>query len=149
LIVAALACALGLARSPQLVGFASPAQPTAQGQLLSSAAVPEAATAQFGARAQLVRAVMPEHPLQFDDRAKRLLKAKPARRNAVVPNTERPDPEEQQAWMVMTEWSNSDMPPQLVFTVAETSRAAHNRTPVHRPSFAAIPLPNGWLIVQI
>jgi beta-lactamase regulating signal transducer with metallopeptidase domain len=149
LIVAASACALGLARSPQLVGFSSPPQPTAQGQLLSSADLPEATAAPFGAHAQLVRAVMPQHPLQTVNVAKRTLKAKPVRRNAVVPNAGGPDPEEQQAWMVMTEWSDSDMSPHLVFTVAQTSRPSHNRTQVNRPSFAAIPLPNGWLIVQI
>jgi hypothetical protein len=65
----------------------------------------------------------------------------------------------QQAWIVMTDWSDMDMAPQLVFTVAQSSGTSHkqssvnrtslNRDGENRPSYAAIPIPNGWLIVEI
>jgi hypothetical protein len=57
----------------------------------------------------------------------------------------------------MTEWSDADVMPQLVFTVqrevrlgpeqsAETDAA---RRQTSQPRFAAVPFANGWLIVQI
>jgi hypothetical protein len=49
-----------------------------------------------------------------------------------------------QAWVVMTEWSDTDDSPQLVFTVARSNRASGNRT-----SYAAVPIPNGWLFIEI
>jgi hypothetical protein len=45
----------------------------------------------------------------------------------------------QQTFVVLTEWTNSDMPPHIVFAV----------TPNNRIAYAAVPLANGWLIVQI
>jgi beta-lactamase regulating signal transducer with metallopeptidase domain len=164
LIVAVVACGLGLARSPQLVSFgpSGPSKPSvqfaAQGQLLP-AELRDATPAQFGAHAQMVNAVMPERPLQSMSMAKQAPTARPARRNAVMRSAKRPDRARQQAWIVMTDWSDMDMAPQLVFTVAQSSGTSHkqssvnrtslNRDGENRPSYAAIPIPNGWLIVEI
>jgi beta-lactamase regulating signal transducer with metallopeptidase domain len=158
LILAVVACALGLARSPQLVSFGPsrpPAQSAAQAQLLP-ADLREATPAQFGAHAQLVKAVMPERPLQSMSKSasKQASTAKPVQRNAVLRSAKRQNAVGQQAWIVMTEWSDMDMPPQLVFTVAQPSGTSHKQTSVNRngenrPRYAAIPLPNGWLIVEI
>jgi hypothetical protein len=157
-----LACALGLARSPQLVRFApaeeAMAQSMAQASLLpgqdslQSQDLREATPVQFGAHAQLVKAVMPERPLQLIQSvstAKPPSIAKPVRRNAVMRSPKRPSPPSQRAWIVMTEWSNSEIAPQLIFTVQQTNGTSLKRTQGDSPSYTAIPLPNGWLIVEI
>jgi beta-lactamase regulating signal transducer with metallopeptidase domain len=164
LIVAVMACALGLARSPQLVSFGPPnssAQSAARSQLLQ-ADLREATPAQFGAHAQQVKAMMPERQLQSISQpvsqhlsgAKQASTAKPVRRNAALRGAKRQNAMRQQAWIVMTEWSDMDMAPQLVFTVAQSTGTSHKQTSLNRdgenrPSYAAIPIPNGWLIVEI
>jgi hypothetical protein len=40
---------------------------------------------------------------------------------------------------VLTEWEFTEPPPRLMFAVAQD----------HGPSYAAVAMPNGWLIVQI
>jgi hypothetical protein len=153
-IVCMLACALGLARSPQLVGFApleqSPiGQSMAQASVLPDQGLRDAAPGQFGAHAQLVKAVMPAHPVQSLSTVKPPPIAKPARRNAVMRSAKRPIPPSQRTWIVMTGWSESEIAPQLIFTVQRTDRPSMQRTQGEKPSYAAIPLPNGWLIVEI
>jgi hypothetical protein len=61
----------------------------------------------------------------------------------------------------MTGWSDSEIAPRLIFTVQQDNRTALQqtqrlqptqglqRTQGDSPSYAAIPLPNGWLIVEI
>jgi len=149
LILCGVACALGLARSPQLVGFAPPEPSMAHANLMPRQETREATPDQFGGHAQLVNAVMPERPLQPIATGKPPSTAKPARRNAVLRNTKRQGAAKQQAWIVMTQWSDRDIAPQLVFTVQQTSRTAFKRTQGDSPSYAAIPIPNGWLIVEI
>jgi hypothetical protein len=64
---------------------------------------------------------------------------------------------QQQTWVVMTEWSDTDIAPQLVFTVQHEVRVAPQQNPdqdserkqTSQPRFAAVPFANGWLIVQI
>jgi hypothetical protein len=159
-ILCMLACALGLARSPQLVGFAQleqspPGQLVTQTNIMPPADFREANPRQSGMSAQFVKAVMPEHPLQSISTAKPRSIAKPVRRSAVRRSADLPSPASQRAWIVMTEWSESETAPQLIFTVQRTDRTLLQRTPRPQPtqgdspSYAAIPLPNGWLIVEI
>jgi beta-lactamase regulating signal transducer with metallopeptidase domain len=168
LIAAVMACAIGLARSPQLVSFApsGPSEPsaqfTAQGPQLQGD-LREANTERFGpehsgAHALMVKAVMPQGAPESTSGTK------PVRRMAVTRSAKRQNAVRQQAWIVMTGWSDMDMAPQLIFTVAQSTGTSRNQTPLNgasidrtplnqngenRPRYAAIPLPNGWLIIQI
>jgi hypothetical protein len=51
----------------------------------------------------------------------------------------------QQEWVVLTEWTNTEIQPHVVFAVQQTKSApaAVIRT------YAAVPFGNGWLLVQI
>jgi beta-lactamase regulating signal transducer with metallopeptidase domain len=154
-ILCMLACALGLARSPQLVGFA-PLEPSmTQASILPPANFQEANPRQSGMTAQLVKAVMPDRPLESISTVKPPSPAKPVRRSAAMSGAKRQSPAIQQAWIVTTEWSGSEIAPRLIFTVQQTDRTLPQGTQgLHRtqgdsPSYAAIPLPNGWLIVEI
>ena len=146
LIAGVAVCALGLGRSPQLIGFSRPAQSMAQADLPPQPASREASPAQFGAPAKLVKAVMLERQLQTTSLPSAPA-AKPHRRTAVLQSATRQSPvPTTQAWIVMTKWSEAetDDAPRLVFTVRRIVRS-----PANQPSYAAFPIPNGWLIVQI
>jgi beta-lactamase regulating signal transducer with metallopeptidase domain len=146
LIAVVLVCAVALGRSPQLVGFSLPSQTMAQTDVLPQPDLREAGPAQFGASAKLVKAVMPEHSVRLAS-LRPTSAAKPHRRTAVLKEATRQSPAARpQAWIVMTEWSETvtDNSPRLVFTV---ERAV--RTPATQPAYAAVPIPYGWLIVEI
>jgi hypothetical protein len=97
------------------------------------------------ASAQRVKAVMPEPSHQSGPTVKLAGSApKPARRNAVMRNARKNSVPAQQAWIVMTEWSDTEDSPQLILTVARTIRSTGNGR-----SYAAVPTPNGWLLVEI
>ena len=144
MIAGGLVCALVLGRSPQLVSFSLPAQSMAQADLLPQPVSRETSPAQSGATARLVKAVMPERQLQ--PTSLRLTPAaKPHRRKAELRNAAvQPASSRPQAWVVMTEWTETDVAPRLVFTVERIVR-----TPAKQPAYAAVPFANGWLIVQI
>jgi beta-lactamase regulating signal transducer with metallopeptidase domain len=154
-IAGVLACAAGLARSPQLVGFAS-AQANAVAQALPTSEFRGTVVAQTGfqSHAQMIKAVMPQRPLQDASPTKPANSPKPVERNAALHASRRHFAAQQQAWIVMTDWSDPDALPQLVLTVAQTSRSSQHRgqgknAQIYRVSYAAVPIPDGWLIVQI
>ena len=138
LILGVLGGAIALARSPQLVSFAPPAQSTAQsrsmpGLYLRETNLREANLREPGGSPQLVTAVMSHGAVQSPYRAK------PVRSNAPKQSVKRRYAPSQQVWVVSTEWSDTEIPPHLVFAVA----------PSNRTSYAAVPIVDGWLIVQI
>jgi len=138
LILGLLGSAIALARSPQLLSFS----PLAQSTALARATLPLNPSGvnfrQTNLREQegspeLVKAVMPQRPFQSASTAK------PVRSNARKHGVRRPDAQVQQTWVVLTEWSDTEAPPHLVFAVARS----------YRVTYAAVPIANGWLIVQI
>lgn len=139
LILGVLGGVIALARTPQFISFAPAAQPALQ------------ARESRGAQAQihLVKAVMPERPLQSANAVR------PVRGNTAIArrsqrrlfaenpqqlvNSPREFVDSPREFVVFTEWTDTDAPPRVVFAVV----------PVRQPRFAAVPTPNGWLIVQI
>jgi hypothetical protein len=142
--------AMALARSPQLVSFAPAATlepgPTA-GSALGSGSAPAGVLgamnlrASAGAPPRLVeaKAIMPEAaPLM---KAQRPAEAARATRLTRA-RARKPSPKYdvgQENWVVMTEWTDVELPPRAVVTVKL------NRQGV----YAAVPFADGWLIVQI
>jgi hypothetical protein len=133
LLLGVLSGAMTLARSPQLVSFAPLAQATVQAWSAHPAGPGEMNLRQFGGSPQLVKAVLPQRPVQSAHTAK------PVRSNARKRSFRRPYAQSQQAWVVLAAWSDAETPPHLLFAVARRSRI----------SYAAVPIANGWLIVQI
>jgi hypothetical protein len=155
LIAGVLACAAGLARSPQLVGF-SALQASAVAQALPSSEFRGTVIAQNGmqSHAQMIKAVMPQRPLEDASPTKPANSPKPVERNAALHASRRHFAAQQQAWIVMTDWSDPDMMPQLVLTVEQTSRSPQHQgqgktAQIYRVSYAAVPTPDGWLLVEI
>ncbi len=156
LIAGVLAGTAGLARSPQLVSFVPQAQETVQAQVLPADEMRGARAELMGtAHAQMVKAVMTPGSQQGAQQS--FAAAKPVHRNAVMRSARRPAAEQQQTWVVMTEWSDRAAAPQLVFAVEHGVRTSPirssdedaNRVQDIQPRYAAIPFANGWLIVQI
>jgi beta-lactamase regulating signal transducer with metallopeptidase domain len=130
--------ALALARSPQLVGFATyhPSMSQVSGLTETSfhgAGLHGANSAEAGGSLQLVKAVMPETP------ARPTLKPQPPRRHAARQATRPRIAQNRQAWLVLTDWNDSMPPPHLVIAVA----------PGDPNTYAAVPIAHGWLILQI
>jgi beta-lactamase regulating signal transducer with metallopeptidase domain len=154
LIAGVLICSAGLARSPQLVSFAEPVQNDAQ--VLPATDFSASSVDRFAmpAHAQLAKAVMPERlqqsPFAPAPMAKTQSAARPVAKNAVIRSVKRHSAPQQQAWVVMTEWSSERVSSQLVLTVAKTQRVPAKVVKSDDGfSYAAVPLPNGWLFVQI
>jgi len=160
LILGVLGGVVALARTPQLISFAPTAPPALQAQasLQAAGALPASLrkvsfsqpnprqSAGDQAQLHLVKAVMPERPLQSQ------IKARPAPRNtAIVRRSQRrlfaESPQEfvdsPHAFFVLTEWTDTDAPPHVVFAVLPVRQVNHESR------FAAVATPNGWLIVQI
>jgi beta-lactamase regulating signal transducer with metallopeptidase domain len=157
-----LISALGLSRSPEIVQFSDQAQ-TATGAIATQAELPEYANfavqdrvrlnSSF-AKAQMAKAIMPSAQ---DSRALTptfAAGAQAVQKNAVLRKPlKRRQPETQQAWVVMTGWSDADGVPQFVLTTARTTESSiggkANHARASRVSYAAVRVPYGWLIVQI
>jgi hypothetical protein len=139
LVIAVIVGAAVLARSPQLVSFTAPLHPAMQeasdGQpaSLRDRSFQPARRNQSQPTAQMVKAVMPE----------RTAASSPARKPVRVNVSQRMARprfiENQQTFVVLTEWTESEAPPHVVFAVDHYNRIA----------YAAVPVANGWLIVQI
>jgi beta-lactamase regulating signal transducer with metallopeptidase domain len=148
LILGVLGGAAALAHSPQLVSFAPLSQEVMrapqvamQARATGPAYLREAGFNEVNVRdlrdsggsVQLVKAVMPQRPVQP------ALKVKSARTEAAKQNVKRRVAQSRQAWVVLTEWNDTEPPPHVVFAV----------DPVNRNSYAAVPIANGWVIFQI
>jgi beta-lactamase regulating signal transducer with metallopeptidase domain len=160
LILGVLGGVIALARTPQLISFAPAAQPAlqAQGSLQTTAAQPAALrdvnfsqpnpreSAGTQAQIHLVKTVMPEKPLQS------AYKARPVRSNTAIAkrsltrsnlNSPLEFADSPREFVVLTEWTDTDAPPRVVFAVVPVRHADRESR------FAAVPTPSGWLIVQI
>lgn len=129
---------LALARSPQLVGFATYHSSMALAPALTEAGFQKAGlhgsyASESGASLQLVKAVMPQSPAQptLKPQAQHRRAAKQVTKPRIAPD--------RQAWLVLTDWNDGLPPARLVIAVA----------PGDRNTYAAVPIANGWLILQI
>jgi hypothetical protein len=167
LLAGALGCALVLSHSPQLVSFL----PVSKALTASSLDPHEVARA-LGGTPQLVKAAMPARPVQAtapQQMHRAVLKAVQRRRpsNSQVANLVVPGPKigtwgtplnpvpaqaqlpdlNQRAVIVLTEVTTFQAPPRVVLAVSPDRRAPQ---PVVIPAtYAIVPTPNGWLIIQI
>lgn len=144
---------VALARSPELVSFA----PLMTGSFVAGTHVRESghgAPGVMGGSMVLTKAIVPERQMPGERHKPRLHKKPAPVMNAVAANDEAVQAREfravverqramsqaameQGAWMVMTEWHE------------EQERAVPVRLEVIRPAFVAVPVGNGWLVVQI
>jgi hypothetical protein len=145
LMAGVLAGGVALARIPQLVSFVPHEDGAARAGVSPVVNLPglnrtamNQAQSGMQASAQLVKAVMPDQAVQSG------LKAKPVRKNAVMRSARKNVVPAQQAWIVMTEWSETEVAPQLILTVERSGRSTGNGR-----SYAAVPTPNGWIFVEI
>jgi beta-lactamase regulating signal transducer with metallopeptidase domain len=140
LLAGVLGGAIALTYAPQIVSFGPGARAQSAEQARSVVSVDlreagyrKASLRDSEGRMQLVKAVMAQRPVPSAFPA-RLGQSKAVRRTV-----RRALPQSRQAWIVLTDWSDAQVPPQLVLAVAPGSRV----------SYAALPIPEGWLIVQI
>jgi beta-lactamase regulating signal transducer with metallopeptidase domain len=125
IMAAVVACAAGLARTPQLVGFSEPEPTIAQSLPISD--LPGAAGSHFGASAQLVKAVMP--PTRRSPSLPNSVTPKPGsapkliQKNIPVGRGEHSRVPRQQAWVMMTTWTETEVAPHLVLTVEHRVRS--------------------------
>jgi beta-lactamase regulating signal transducer with metallopeptidase domain len=146
----ALACTLVLARSPQIVRF-GPLTRAAQAQNVSAALDAHEVARSLGGTPQYVKAVMPsaEKPAAPKKAmlCRRTQKAEPPARLANLRTLPPPD-EEMGTLLVMTDFDDLGVPPQVVMAMQQTSR--HARRPVVvRCTFAVVQTPDGWLVIKI
>jgi hypothetical protein len=134
LIFAALASGVALTVSPQLVSFAPLTPPTEQARFIPASGLSEMKAQEFRSSPALIRVAMPLKPPQtsYASNHRRVASSK----NSAQPSQPFPI---QAALVVLTEWEFTEPPPRLMFAVAQD----------HGPSYAAVAMPNGWLIVQI
>jgi len=148
-----LAGGAALARSPRLVSFSPLAEAKARAQVSPADELRAMGAEPAGAQAVMVKAVMTPGGTQSSSTAKQV------RRNAVARSAHRPAVEQEQTFVVMTEWSDQGPAPRVVFAVersvlvsplpgANQDSGSERRRPM-QPRYAALPLPNGWLIVEI
>ncbi len=161
LTLAALGCAVALARSPQMVSFTprlhraaavarmETAAAAANGIQANARMEPAKPAATKAAGAVMVKVVLPR-------RQRTRMRAALAHMKRMTPESELVKTTARMQrlpeWVVMTEWQRIEVP-QLVITVQETvqqdPRSSGTGYSSTRSSYAAVPFANGWLIVQI
>jgi beta-lactamase regulating signal transducer with metallopeptidase domain len=160
LVAGALGCALSLARAPEVVQFAPPQLTHAQ--IAASLDIGQVSRA-LGGKPEMVRAVMPAGsamPSALNPKA-RPQSVRPAvvRRpvhhrppSSQLAGLRNPPPPQAGTLLVMTQWSDMDMPSQVVVTFARMPAAksgARQSSPVIHAAFAVVRTPAGWLVIQI
>ncbi|HVP10846.1 MAG TPA: hypothetical protein VMV94_06605, partial [Phycisphaerae bacterium] len=154
----ALGCAIALSHSPQLVSFLPVHQPA----LAASSLDPHQVARALGGTPQLVKATVPagraqsaRHPaLSRQPIHPAVLKAIQRRQPAAsqvagVNPPPAPMPAlDQRGVIVLTEVTTTfQTPPRVVLAVSPDQRTA--RPALIRATYAILPTPNGWLIIQI
>jgi beta-lactamase regulating signal transducer with metallopeptidase domain len=144
MVLAVLGGAIALARSPQLVAFA-PLTPSSLRAAsapavssLSGAGLPSPVVSKSAGAPHMVETAIHLPP------AKATPAAKPVRKLATKHTIKPPLMQSQQAWVVLTEWTDTEIQPHVVFAVQQT-----NSAPASVRTYAAVPFGNGWLLVQI
>lgn len=143
LLCGVLGGAIALAHVPQLVSFGPIADAETQTPKLEAQTIREPRRSQpslveSSASPRLVKVVTERRPIQTTVGVK-LARRQVPRQSGRQPYLEDPERQNQAHWIVLTEWSVSEAPPRVVYTVARSNR----------PSYAALATPIGWLIVQI
>jgi beta-lactamase regulating signal transducer with metallopeptidase domain len=148
-VLAVLGGAIALARSPQLVAFA-PLAPSSLGASLRAPSMPAVSSLREAGLPSPVPSNSAEAPHMVETAmhlpsAKAVPAAMPVRKLAIKHTVKPPLMQSQQEWVVLTEWTNTEIQPHVVFAVQQTKSApaAVIRT------YAAVPFGNGWLLVQI
>jgi hypothetical protein len=131
-VLLALGAALGLSRSPQLVSFAPAVAGSTQQPASALTGFHPTNSSPAGAAPQMVKAVMPQRQHKVSTRPNLALRSTEERTVEQLPI-------QPQQWIVLTEWQEEQAPPPVVLTVLHRVR----------PSYAAVPFADGWLIVQI
>ncbi|MGA2888487.1 MAG: M56 family metallopeptidase [Terracidiphilus sp.] len=134
LMIAVSTGAVALARSPQLLSFAPHAQMTMQAHFNPNSGLQEINAREFSGSPELVKADMSQtrSKTTYDLEHRRLATGKRnVRSPQAFPN--------QTAWIVLTEWRDSEPPPHVIIAVSQDQRI----------SYAVVSVANGWLIVQI
>ncbi len=156
-----LAAAATLAHAPQLITFA-PAETLAEQQAPASAPVAYSLT---GAHATLVEAAMPTTPVNLPAKTRRAAahRRKPQTATATLqpapfhamqtlaevtsePTTDQPETQTPTTWIVLTRWE---------YIPANTTQPHHHKTQQNAateqdfPTYTALPMPGGWLILQL
>jgi Zn-dependent protease with chaperone function len=164
LMAGALGCALGLARSPQLVSFAPGTEGTAAAGSLPRVTMQAASLkesnlgkanlrAAAGAPARLVKAEMPVKRLAPETDSARGREGRTQRPPALLRTAVRTEQlgrnrgAQEEAWLALAEWQRAE-----AFRQAEALEQliqAVDAGQSDRPSYAAVPMGNGWIIVQI
>lgn len=146
----ALGCAVALSHSPQLVSF----QPAHQAVLQASSLDPHEVARQLGGTPELTRAAMPQRqPAGRQHTQHAVLKAVQHRRPAgtrIATVTPPPPPLpalNQRELIVLTEVTTFQASPRVVMAVSRDRRAVP--AVVIPATYAIVPVPNGWLIIQI
>jgi beta-lactamase regulating signal transducer with metallopeptidase domain len=137
-VAAALGLALELARSPEVVSFVP-------GTQVAHEVIP--ADLGLGGRPQLVKAVIRQE--QQAQPVRKAVVRRTARRAAPVERLaglRMPAPPEVSTLLVMTEWSETDVPPALISTVVKVQA---DRAVVVPASYVVVRTPAGWLVIQI
>jgi hypothetical protein len=164
LLSGALGCALVLAHSPQLISFV----PTAAGSHqmnLSAALDTQAVGRSLGGTPQLVKAVMPNTSTISTHRPELGRKAVLHRRThrpalgltaslqpIPAPNADLGPKLDQQTMIVLTEFRTVEMQPRVALAGSPERRISPASQPgaiILPVRYAVVPLPNGWLIIQI
>ena len=136
-VVAAMVFVIGgavtLARMPQFVTFGADAAMPAVAGLSSTADIPRTIPTMPVPNLTLVSAVLrgPTRPFA--------MKAKRSSSRRSVPGHMRIHHDVSRPWMVLTEWRDARYTPRLAFAVSQNSQI----------KYAAIPVRDGWLVVQL
>ncbi len=160
LVAGALACALTLARAPQVVRFAPPQLTRAQ--IAASLDIGQVSRA-LGGKPEMVKAIMPAGsplPATFNPQTKPQLARTAAVRRPIhrkspltrLASLRTPPPPQAGTVLVMTQWTDMAEPPQFVVTFARMPNGkpgAEQTQPVIRAAFAVLQTPAGWLVIQI
>lgn len=161
LVAGALACALTLARAPEVVQFAPPELTRAQ--MAASLDMGQVSRA-LGGKPEMVKAIVPAGsvmPAALNPQTRRhaarpaVIRRPACRKPPVVrlAGLRTSPPPGTEALLVMTQWPDESAPPQqLVLTFAPTPRGkpgARSAVPAIRATFALVRTPIGWLVIQI
>lgn len=124
--------AVTLARSPQLVSFSSSSSDVHSDEPVAAAYKPVADSRNFSPT--LVKAVMPEPQSNF------AAHRTPMRRRPATVKTVHPLPKpRQQRWIVLTTWQTTSASPRSAMAVSQPTSS----------SYAAVPVGDSWLILQL
>jgi beta-lactamase regulating signal transducer with metallopeptidase domain len=173
----ALACTLVLAHAPQVVRFSPAVHISGQNQAANASFNAQELGRELGGKPQLVKAVMDE-PAHTAQPVRQTSAHKAGERNAAVRNTSArsaavrrhktppaallaklrvPPPDSGTMLVMTTAWTETDSRTQVIVTFAQTHlqprmtqlRADSPHPAMSHATYAVVPTPTGWLVIQI